>query len=184
MSGCFFSVLLQKVKIKIQNDVIVHQSASLSVNEDVRINFKQSKQSFNALKCQKCAIIIKSKNAHSRAVRTNLVRTNLVFFRSIVFKFLGPQVLKSGIRLSQGVDEDVYGHGLRCYAGPLDRFQVSTFKSTISMLTPGPLVQQISLFDRTFYTLGNSIFDVLCVGLRSNVFKSSFQVFQVKRTSS
>ena len=53
MSGCVFSVLLQKVKIKIQNDVIVHQSASLSVNEDVRINFKQSNQCFNALKCPK-----------------------------------------------------------------------------------------------------------------------------------
>ena len=56
VSGCVFSVLLQKVKIKIQNDVIVHQSASLSVNEDVRINFKQSNQCLNALKRQKCAI--------------------------------------------------------------------------------------------------------------------------------
>ena len=56
VSGCFFSVLLQKVKIKIQNDVIVHQSASLSVGEDVRISFKQSYQCLNALKCQKCAI--------------------------------------------------------------------------------------------------------------------------------
>ena len=56
MSGCLFSVLLQKVKIKIQNDVIGHQSASLSVNEDVRTNFNQSYQCLNALKCQKCAI--------------------------------------------------------------------------------------------------------------------------------
>ena len=56
VSGCVFSVLLQKVKIKIQNDVIVHQSASLGVNEDVRINFKQSNQCSNALKRQRCAI--------------------------------------------------------------------------------------------------------------------------------
>ena len=56
MSGCFFSVLLQKVKFKIQNDLIDHQSASQSGYEDVRIGFKQSKQSFNALKCRKCAI--------------------------------------------------------------------------------------------------------------------------------
>ena len=56
MSGCFFSVLLQKTKINIQNDVIVHQSASLSVNEDVRIYFKQSNRCSNALKCQKWAI--------------------------------------------------------------------------------------------------------------------------------
>ena len=48
-----FSVLLQKVKIKIQNDLIDRQSASPSVNEDVRINFKQSHQCFNALKCPK-----------------------------------------------------------------------------------------------------------------------------------
>ena len=33
--------------------MIVHQSASLSVNEDVRINFKQSNQCINALKCPK-----------------------------------------------------------------------------------------------------------------------------------
>ena len=56
MSGCFFSVLLQKTKINIQNDVIVHQSASLGVNEDVRIYFKQSNRCSNALKCQKWAI--------------------------------------------------------------------------------------------------------------------------------
>ena len=57
--GRDFSALLQKVKIKIQNDVIVHQSASLSDNEDVRIDFNQSNQCFNALKRQKCAIKIK-----------------------------------------------------------------------------------------------------------------------------
>ena len=53
MSGCVFSVPLQKVKIKIQNELTVHPSASLSINEDVKINFKQSNQCFNALKCQK-----------------------------------------------------------------------------------------------------------------------------------
>ena len=124
MSGCVFSVFLQKVKIRIQNELTVHPSASLSVNEDVRNNFSQSYQCFNALKCQKCAI-------------------------KKFFSMLAP--------------------------GPLDRFQVSSqvfkskgrkqkvrqisfqaFKSTISMLTPGPLVQQISLFDRTFSSLFNS----------------------------
>ena len=49
-------MLVQKVKIKIQNDLIDHLSASQSVNEDVRNNFNQSNQCFNALKCQKCAI--------------------------------------------------------------------------------------------------------------------------------
>ena len=52
-------MLVQKVKIKIQNDLIDHLSASQSVNEDVRNNFNQSNQCFNALKCQKCAIKIK-----------------------------------------------------------------------------------------------------------------------------
>ena len=56
VSGCVFSVLLQKVKIRIQNELTVHPSASLSVNEDVRNNFSQSYQCFNALKCRKCAI--------------------------------------------------------------------------------------------------------------------------------
>ena len=56
--GRNFSVLLQKVKIKIQNDVIVHPSASLSANEYVKIYFNQSNQCFNALKCQKCVIKI------------------------------------------------------------------------------------------------------------------------------
>ena len=56
MSGCVFSVFLQKVKIRIQNELTVHPSASLSVNEDVRNNFSQSYQCFNALKCRKCAI--------------------------------------------------------------------------------------------------------------------------------
>ena len=67
MSGCVFSVLLQKVKIKIQNELTVHPSASLSINEDVKINFKQSNQCFNALKCQKCrktfAILTRSRSA-------------------------------------------------------------------------------------------------------------------------
>ena len=113
MSGCVFSVLLQKVKFKTQNDLIDHQSASQSGYEDVRIGFKQSKQSFNALKCRKCAIKIKIKNARSRAIRTNLV-----FVRSIVFKPLdrffqvSSQVFKS--------------------KGPLDRFfQVSSRQSAI-----------------------------------------------------
>ena len=44
-------MLVQKVKIKIQNDVIVHPSASLSANEYVKIYFNQSNQCFNALKC-------------------------------------------------------------------------------------------------------------------------------------
>ena len=67
MSGCVFSVPLQKVKIKIQNELTVHTSASLSINEDVKINFKQSNQCFNALKCQKCrktfAILTRSRSA-------------------------------------------------------------------------------------------------------------------------
>ena len=53
MRGRDFSALLKKVKIKIQNDLIDRLSASQSVNEDVRINFKQSNQCFNALKCPK-----------------------------------------------------------------------------------------------------------------------------------
>ena len=51
-----FLSALTKVKFKTQNDLIDHQSASQSGYEDVRIGFKQSKQSFNALKCQKWAI--------------------------------------------------------------------------------------------------------------------------------
>ena len=51
--GRDFSVLLQKVKNKIQNDLTDHLSASQSVNEGISINFKQSKQCFNALKCLK-----------------------------------------------------------------------------------------------------------------------------------
>ena len=40
------------MKIKIQNDVIVHQSAGLSVGEDVRITIKISNQCFKAVKCE------------------------------------------------------------------------------------------------------------------------------------
>jgi len=72
--GRDFSALLQKVKIKIQNDVIVHQSASQSVNEDVRINFKQSNQCFNALKCQKCAIKIKNQSSKNNRQQTVAAR--------------------------------------------------------------------------------------------------------------
>ena len=54
--GRNFSVLLQKAKIKIQNDLTDHQSASQSDNEDVEINFNQSDQCFDALKRQKCVI--------------------------------------------------------------------------------------------------------------------------------
>ena len=62
-----------KVKIKIQNDVIVHQCASLSVNEDVRIDFNQSNQCFNALKCRKCAIKIKKRGCVTVRVRSRAI---------------------------------------------------------------------------------------------------------------
>jgi len=51
-------VPIQKVKIKIQNDLIDHLSASQSVYEDVRNNFNQANRCFDALKCQKCAKIV------------------------------------------------------------------------------------------------------------------------------
>ena len=46
------------MKIKIQNGLIDHLSASQSVYEDVRNNYNQSNQCFDALKCQKCAKIV------------------------------------------------------------------------------------------------------------------------------
>ena len=53
-----FCARTKKVKIKIQNGLIDHLSASQSVYEDVRNNFNQSNQCFDALKCQKCAKIV------------------------------------------------------------------------------------------------------------------------------
>jgi len=52
VSGCVFSVLSQKVKIKTQNELTGHPSASLSVYKDVKIIIKISKQCFEAVKCE------------------------------------------------------------------------------------------------------------------------------------
>ena len=78
-------MLVQKVKIKIQNDLIDHLSASQSVNEDVRINFKQSNRSFNALKCPK---IVKNKNYYDAPpppVREAADDLSKLVFRSILY---------------------------------------------------------------------------------------------------
>ena len=110
--GRDFSALLQKVKIKIQNDVIVHQSASQIAWLYCVVRCYRFYQCFKAVKCEYSA-----------------------------FK----------------IDRKI----LMLTPGPLDRTFSSQIDTKILMLTPGPL------FD-----------------LRSNVFKSSFQVFQVKRLSS
>ena len=154
MSGCFFSVLLQKTKIKTQNDVIDHQSASQSGYEDVRISFKQSKQFFKALKCRKCEIKIKFNNAHSRAVnvRTNrpLDRTfsSQVFKRFKRFKSKGSQSAILSVYFKQS---NQCSNALKC-----QKWAIKKIDMKILMLTPGPL-------DRTFSRAA-----------RSNVFKSSF----------
>ena len=150
-------MLLQKVKIKIQNDVIVHQSASLSVNEDVRINFKQSYQCLHALKCQKCAI--------KKIDRKILMLTPGPLDRKILMlvqKVL--QISFFGRSLSSRVFGSIYGH-IYCFGS--SSLQVFKLKSrrkqkVNEVLAPGPLSAIVR----------NSFFD------RSIVFKSGLQVFR------
>ena len=81
-------MLLQKTKINIQNDVIDHQSASLSVNEDVRIYFKQSNRCSNALKCQKWAIktlftIQMGNEIEKEELGTKILNINIETYRNV-----------------------------------------------------------------------------------------------------
>ena len=120
MSGCVFSVFLQKVKIRIQNELTVHPSASLSVNEDVRNNFSQSYQCFNALKCQKCAI----KNFFSMLAPGPLDRFQV---SSQVFKSKGrrrnPKATSSLTNFALYLKWPFKAVLLSNIFGPLDRFQ-------------------------------------------------------------
>ena len=177
VSGCVFSVLLQKVKIRIQNELTVHPSASLSVNEDVRNNFSQSYQCFNALKCRKCAIKkfsmltpgpldrfqVSSQVFKSKGSRRNPKATSSLTNFALYLKWPCKAVLLSDRRKCA---IKIFFSMLA--PGPLDRFQVSSqfFKSKgrrrnheqkvrhISFFFDRsfsrPPIQQISLFDRTF----------------------------------
>ena len=160
-------MLLQKVKIKIQNDETDHQSASLSVNEDVRIYFKQSNRCSNALKCQKWAIKKIDKKILMLAPGP-----------------LAPGSLAPG-PLAPG----------SLAPGPLERFDRTSLVQqkwaikTNLMLTPGPLAHsgaaRTNVFKRPPSNIFKSSFQVFQVKRpSSNVSKSSFQVFQVKRPSS
>ena len=127
--GRDFSVLLQKVKNKIQNDLTDHLSASQSVNEGISINFKQSKQCFNALKCLK---IVFSKWLK---IVLMLIPGPLVdrTFSSQVFKSLVQQ-----ISFSRSLVQQISfsrSNALKCQWA---------IKTNFLMLTPGPLNRTFS----------------------------------------
>ena len=114
-------------------------SASQSVNEDVRINFKQSNQCFNALKCQKCAIKIKIKML---TPGLPLLMLSAIVQRAIVQKvkiYVSiTEDQSKGRRRRNPEDVRIYFKQLNRCSNAL-KCQKWTIKK-ILMLTPGPLV--------------------------------------------
>ena len=126
------------MKIKIQNDVIVHQSASLSVNEDVRITIKISNQCFKAVKCEYSAFKVARRQLFLMLTPGPLQRPifvlapgpffvlsaivqNSFFDRSIVvFKSKSRHnhkvILYDVNQCFKAVKCPHRGHGLQCYA--------------------------------------------------------------------
>ena len=140
-------MLLQKAKIKIQNDLTDHQSASQSDNEHVRIDFNQLNQCFDALKCLKI-VFSEWLKIVLMLIPGPLDRSSSISKSSSIFK-----LFKSKVRQSASLSVfNQCSNALKC-----QKWAIKKIDTKILMLTPGPL-------DRTFSRAA-----------RSNVFNFSRQ---------
>ena len=143
--GRNFSVLLQKVKNKIQNDLTDHLSASQSVNEGISVGFKQSNQCFNALKCQKWAIGGIDRKFLMLAPGPPVSSQVFEFFE--FFESKGRRRNNEDVRIYEQSERYEQSDQCLCALGCQKRLFNRSFSSQIFelMLAPGP-----PFFDRMF----------------------------------
>ena len=160
MSGCVFSVLLQKVKIKTQNELTGHPSASLSIYKDVKIIIKISNQCFKAVKSEYSAFKVVRRQPILTLAPGPLQRLPIFVLSAIVQKFFDRSIVvfKSKSRHSKSKSKSSICE-IQCFKAV--KCEYSAFKVVrrrpILMLAPGPffVLSAISCFMENFSLTGD-----------------------------
>ena len=143
MSGCVFSVLLQKVKIKTQNELTGHPSASLSIYKDVKIIIKISNQCFKAVKSEYSAFKVVRRQPILTLAPGPLQRLPIFVLSAIVQKFFDRSIVifksKSRRNHEQKVNKVILNFDCYCLQCHV-----------IFMLAPGPLFVLSAIIQKFF----------------------------------